>query len=90
MTMFPSPPSFASSSAAEDALQRVRTTIAVSHGLVSTGRAIDLTGLDAATGMLCARILDLPPTEGAVLRRKLAELEAKLALLQQTLIGQHR
>ena len=70
---------------ADAELQRVGTTIAVAQGLAASGRSIDLTGLDAAAGMLCARVLDLPPTDGAAMRHALADLDRRLRLLAQTL-----
>lgn len=86
---WPEPTHFQSSAAAQ-ALDRVVTTIAVAHGLAVSGRAIDLSGLDAAAGILCAQVLDLPPHEGAAMRVALAELETKLSTLARTLAVRSR
>ena len=67
--------------AVQDALQRVSATVAIATGLASTGRAIDLAGIDAAAGRLCAQVLDLPPALGAAFRPALLDLDTSLVTL---------
>jgi hypothetical protein len=49
-------------------------TIALARALVAAGRAIDLDGLDAQVGLLCAKALDLPPANGELIRADLTNL----------------
>jgi hypothetical protein len=63
------------------------TTVGVATGLVATGRAIDLAGLDGMAGRLCAQILDLPPELGVRFRPALLELDGRLAALHATIIA---
>lgn len=77
------PPTTTSTTAVADAaLERLGTTIAVATGMAATGRTIDLDGLQAAAGTLCAQVLDLPPEHGPRFRLVLIELEARLAGLE--------
>ena len=85
-----SEPDPAPSAAVAGALRGVVSTVAIAQGLASSGRTVDLAGLDAAAGMLCARILDLPPVEGAALRPALVELEARLVALGTAISTQSR
>jgi hypothetical protein len=39
---------------------------------------VDLSGLEGMVGLLCARVLDLPPAQGRGLRPLLASLLAEL------------
>lgn len=73
--------------AAQDALHHVSATIAVARGLATTGRTIDLAGIEAAAGRLCAQVLDLPPTSGVALRPALLELDTSLQALAALLRG---
>ena len=57
--------------AVQAALQRASATVAVAAGLLASGRTVDLSGLDKMAGALCARILDLPPSEGLSFRSAL-------------------
>lgn len=50
-------------------------TIRLSRTLAESGREIDLAGLDGVIGLLCAKVLDLPPDQG---RSLLPELGAVL------------
>ena len=71
-----------------DALQRVRTTVAVAQGLASLGREIDLDGLEGATGVLCAQVLDLSPDEATGMRQALDDLNTRISMLTNTLAKQ--
>ena len=68
-------------SAAQLSLRRLAASIAVANGLASSGRAIDLGGLDAVAGLLCAQVLDLPPADGATLRPAINSLHAEIGEL---------
>lgn len=63
---------------AHDALAQITAILAVASGLAQTGRPLDLTGLEAATGRLCALALDLPPGDGRRLAPALIELRDRL------------
>lgn len=67
--------------AAMATLQRMTASIAIATGLAASGRRVDLTGLEAAAGMLCAQVLDLSPSEGIALRPSLTALEQSVATL---------
>ncbi len=55
-------------------------SLRVARALVQAGRQVDLAGLDAEAGRLCAACLDLTPDQGRALRpllqAVLADLEA--------------
>lgn len=63
---------------------QVQNTIAIARALVASGRPVDLTGLDQAVGLLCARTLDLPPDQGCAARPTLIEVLHDLELLTAT------
>ena len=71
--------------AAHTTLQRMAATVAVASGLAATGRPVDLAGLEASMGTLCAQVLDLVPSEGAALRPALQDLADRLAALTQAI-----
>ena len=75
------PPPRPAAATARATLERATATVGIASGLVATGRIIDLAGLDALAGTLCAQVLDLPPALGAGFRPALAELDAKIAAL---------
>jgi hypothetical protein len=72
-------------SAAHASLRRLSASIAVANGLASSGRAIDLVGLEAVTGLFCAQVLDLEPAEGSALRPAIAALNDTVGVLIATL-----
>ncbi len=55
----------------------IASTLRMARALATAGRSIDLTGLDRAVGLVCAKSLDLPPEEGDQMR------ETLIALLQE-------
>ncbi len=67
------------------ALHRASAMVGIARGLVASGRTVDLTGLEALAGALCAQVLDLPPAQGAGFRPALAELAATVSALDEAL-----
>ena len=55
--------------------------IGIARALAMSNRAVDLSGLNASAGLLCAKALDLPPDLGRLLRPKLALLRNDLDAL---------
>lgn len=69
----------------EQAADSVRTVLRLARGMVQSGRRVDLTGLDAMVGRLCAGSLDLPPDDGRRMGRVLAELLVEIDALHASL-----
>ncbi len=53
-------------------------TTALARAFTTSGRTVDLAGLDDKVGLLCAKALDLPPNEGRELRTELILLRSEL------------
>ena len=66
-------------------LEQLGHTLRIARALVRAGKQVDLTGLDAEMGYVCARTLDLPPEEGRALRPELIGLRTELDALTATL-----
>jgi hypothetical protein len=66
-------------------LEQFSRTLGIARSLVRAGKTVDLTGLDAEMGYVCARTLDLPPEDGRALRPKLIGLRAELDALSVAL-----
>jgi len=66
-------------------LEQLGRTVGIAHSLVQAGKLVDLTGLDAEVGFVCARTLDLPPDEGRALQPDLAGLCAAIDTLTAAL-----
>lgn len=66
-------------------LEQFGHTLGIARSLVQAGTLVDLTGLDAEMGYICARTLDLPPEEGRALRPVLIGLRADLDALSGAL-----
>jgi hypothetical protein len=66
-------------------LEQLGRTLGIAHNLVRAGKQVDLSGLDADVGYVCARTLDLPPDEGRALRPELLGLRAELDALSTAL-----
>jgi hypothetical protein len=62
-------------------LEQLGHTVTIAHRLVQAGKWVDLTGLDAEMGYVCARVLDLPLDEGRALRPELVGLRTELDAL---------
>ena len=81
---WPTPP--ADPLALQQALaEQVQRIVAISRALAGSGRRVDLSGLDGAVGLLCAKTLDLPPDQGRLARPQLAAILTELDLLGTTL-----
>ncbi|HVC62662.1 MAG TPA: hypothetical protein VND19_20135 [Acetobacteraceae bacterium] len=66
-------------------LDQFGRTLGIARSLVRAGKRVDLTGLDAEMGYVCARTLDLPPDQGRSLRPVLLGLRAELDALSGAL-----
>ena len=53
-------------------------TLSTARILVESGREVDLSGAQDGVGQLCARILDLPPTDGCELLDVLQAVQAEV------------
>ena len=81
---WPTPP--ADPTALQQALaEQVQRIVAIARALAGSGRRVDLSGLDEAAGLLCAKTLDLPLDQGRLARPQLAAILAELDLLGTTL-----
>ena len=69
-----------------DAITRM---LKLSRELVGCGRVVDLTGLDHAIGLVCAKALDLQPDYGRALRPRLAALLRDIELMATALDCHH-
>ena len=67
--------------AAHESLDRLQVTLALAISLAIAGRTVDLSGLEADTGLLCAQVLDLPPSEGQALRPALLAVHTSIKRL---------
>lgn len=59
--------------------------VGIARALAGSGREVDLRGLDASAGLLCAKALDLPYDHGRALRPKLVQLRGELDALSAAL-----
>jgi hypothetical protein len=66
---------------AEALAEGVSAMLRIARGLIEGRRQVDLGGLDAMVGWLCARALDLPPEHGRALRPRLVLLLTELDAL---------
>jgi hypothetical protein len=62
-------------------LDSLLAMLRVAGALVASGRAIELTGIDAVTGRICASVLDLGPERSRGFRGDLARLDAEFERL---------
>lgn len=63
--------------------------IETSRALLAAGEQVDVAGLDGGIGLLCAKVLDLPPAMGRALRPRLISLLKSLDEMSLALIGQN-
>jgi hypothetical protein len=75
-------PGHASLAALRSFLEDLENTAAVAATLLRQGHRIDLTGLDAQVGLLCAKALDLPMQQGRDIRADLLRLHGTMARLE--------
>jgi hypothetical protein len=66
-------------------LEQLGHTVGIARSLVRAGKQVDLTGLDAEMGFVCARTLDLPPEEGRAVRPELMGLRTEIDALTEAL-----
>ena len=64
----------------------VAQTLSVARGLVDAGRAVDLIGLEDQIGLLCAKALDLPTSDGRAIRGELVAMMARIDALHAALL----
>ena len=64
----------------------VTQTLGVARGLVEVGRCVDLAGLEDQVGLLCAKALDLPPTDGRAMRVDLLAVLGRVEALSVALL----
>lgn len=64
---------------------RVSAVLRAGEALLVAGRPVDLRGLEAEVGRLCAASLDLPPDQGRVVRQPLADLLPRLDAIEAAL-----
>jgi hypothetical protein len=62
-------------------IESLHGTLSVARALVTTGRAIDLTGLDQEAARLCAAVACLPGGSGPALLSPLEALTREVELL---------
>jgi hypothetical protein len=65
-----------------DAIESMIATLAVAEVLLDRGQDIDLAGLDAAAGALCAAVLALDPLEARPMRGGLEQLARQVDRLR--------
>ena len=70
---------------AEQSADGVRALLQLARGMTDAGRRVDLGGLEALVGRLCARSLDLMPEEGRRMALLLAGLLAELDALHRVM-----
>ena len=61
--------------------------VGAARALVEAGEEIDLANLDNEVGLLCARMLDLPPDEGRLLRPRLIALSGSVEGLSRAIVA---
>jgi hypothetical protein len=67
-------------------LEDLGNEVRIARTLIQDGHAVDLQGLDAQFGLLCAKALDLPTEEGRTLR---PDLEGMLSLVDSLIASMH-
>ncbi|MGE4047669.1 MAG: hypothetical protein AB7F35_22610 [Acetobacteraceae bacterium] len=68
-------------------LDDLENAITLARTLVEDGQQVDLTGFDRQVGLLCAKVLDLPPEQGRLVRSDLAVLLAGVDALTGCLMA---
>lgn len=65
--------------------ESLASTLRLARAMASSGREVDIAGIEGGVGQLCARCLDLPPDRGRAMRPVLAGLLAELDALAAAL-----
>jgi hypothetical protein len=85
VAMLPATPPTTSVDIVRACVEQVSQTLAIARSLVRAGKHVDLTGLDAEIGFVCARALDLPPEDGRAARPILLVLRSELEALAEAI-----
>jgi hypothetical protein len=83
----PSPEAEAPMDAVRALANELLRLVSAARALVEAGSEIDLANFDNEVGLLCARILDLPPDEGRLLRPRLIALSGSVEGLSRALVA---
>lgn len=67
----PSAPDAAAAEYVAALAEGIERMLSLAEAMVAAGRSLDLSGLDQAVGLLCAKALDLPPEEASRIRPQL-------------------
>jgi hypothetical protein len=86
---FPPMPSYDAQSQVLALAEQTGRVLAVANAMVSSGRQVDLGGLQNSAGLLCAKSLDLAPGEAGLVRHELIRLVASLDELATCLRQRH-
>lgn len=73
-------------SSVQSFIEDLLNAIVVACQLLDQGHAIDLTGFDEQVGLLCAKTLDLPPTDGSAVRGELTGLLERVESLHRAML----
>ena len=71
-------------------IDRIAGTLAVTRALVDAGRVVDLAGLDAEIGGICADTLDLPREQGRACLPALRALLGHVDALRAAMLAARR
>jgi len=82
---FPPPPPNTATQQLTVLAERLSRTLAVARALASSGRQVDLGGIQDGVGLLCAKTLDLPHRDARSLLPALHELLAQMDSLRVAL-----
>ncbi len=80
-------PTHASLAELRSFLEDLENAAAIATTLVREGHLIDLGDFDSQVGLLCAKALDLPDSQGKLVRPGLLRLREKLETLELSLKG---
>lgn len=72
------PPATSHSQAVRAAIEAMDGTVVLARALVEGGRRVDLAGLEAEAGRLCAAVMALAPEEAKPLRPALESLRRQV------------
>jgi hypothetical protein len=82
-------PSFDAQSQLLALAEQTGRMLAVAGAMVASGRQVDLTGLRQNAGLLCAKSLDLSPSQAGLARLELIRLVANLDALAANMRGRN-